>query len=284
MSGQGTKDKGKKKTEDTVAAFGDWLGWGFMLLLVVSTAIHAVTLVMARTNTSLTSGAGSLFQILGIVVVEGLALSTAIKFMTHRIRSEQKPAGIALELTWLGFAALNLISSFAVQANDTLALADVWVTYGLPISGLVVAAEYYMIHRLDPQAARKEHIAELLETIAETQHTAKTDVLESEAFKAAMFQAAWQTVPREVGRDMHLNEEQIQNIIAHAPKLLTASDTAGDTEPQQQATDTAGDTSTRPDVKKKKARARRMKSLRRKPVALNGHAGNGNPTNRPHGR
>src|SRR5690606_30951078 len=117
---------------------------------------------------------GDLFDIVrigGVVLVELFAVVTAVMLATHRLRAKQKPVALAVEVVWLVFAAVNLISSFAVEAGGPLpAFVSSWITYGLPVSALVMGALFYMMLRLNPDAARADDEAELLERFAKIKH------------------------------------------------------------------------------------------------------------------
>lgn len=85
----------------TLGTAAAWLGWALLLGLAVVTAVHAVTLVQAHTH--LSAAGGDVFNIVrvgGVVLVELFAVVTAVMLATHRLRAKQKPAAMALEITW----------------------------------------------------------------------------------------------------------------------------------------------------------------------------------------
>jgi hypothetical protein len=206
----------------TVAKAAVWLGWALLLALAVVTAVHAISITMHYTQ--LNPAGGDLFAVVrvgGVVLVELFAVATAVMLASHTLRARQKPAALALELTWVVFAAVNLVSSFAIEHGGELpAFVSTWVTYGLPISALVIGVQFYIINRLDPDAARADDNAELLERFAKVQHMARLEVMASPQMKSVIRQAVWQQLPPIVGRQMNLSDLQIQALTSQAPRLL----------------------------------------------------------------
>lgn len=206
----------------TMGTIASWLGWFLLLALAVVTAVHAITLVQSRTH--LSAEAGNLFDIVrifGVVLVELFAVVTAVMLATHRLRAKQKPVAMAVEGVWFVFAAVNLVSSFAVEAGGNVPqFVNGWVTYGLPVSALIMGALFYVMLRLNPDAARADDDAELLELFAKTKHNAKLEVMKSPQMKAVIRQMTWQQLPPVVGRQMNLNEQQIAALTRQAPQLL----------------------------------------------------------------
>lgn len=206
-------------TMGTVAA---WLGWLLLLALAVVTAVHAITLVQSRTHLSATGG--NLFDIVrifGVVLVELFAVATAVMLATHKLRAKQKPVAMAVEAVWFVFAAVNLVSSFAVEAGgDVPQFVNGWITYGLPVSALIMGALFYVMLRLNPDAGRADDEAELLERFAKIKHNARLEVMASPQMKAVIRQMTWQQLPPVIGRQMNLSEHQISALTGQAPQLL----------------------------------------------------------------
>jgi len=209
-------------TRGTVGTAAAWLGWLLLFALAVTTAVHAVALVQATTH--LTTAGGNIFNIVrvgGVVVVELFAVVTAVLLATHRLRARQKPAAMAVEAVWFIFAAVNLVSSFAVEAGGAVPqFVTTWVQYGLPVSALVMGALFYLTLRLDPDATRADDEAETLEMFARVKHAARQEVLASPQMRAVIRQAEWQRLPAVVGRQMNLTDGQIAALVRQAPQLL----------------------------------------------------------------
>jgi hypothetical protein len=116
---------------------------------------------------------------------------------------------------------MNLISSFAMKHGGIPpSFVGYWVTYGLPIAGLIVGGLYYVVMRLNPNATRAEDNAELLETLRTEEHNAEIEVLNSEQMKAVIRQMKWQTMPQVIGRHLNLSQPQIDALTRQAPQLL----------------------------------------------------------------
>lgn len=209
-------------TRNTVGGIARAMGWVLLLLLAVVTAVHAVSITMAYTH--LNPAGGNLFAIVrigGVVLVEFFAVTTAILLMTHQLRARQKPAAMAVEVVWMIFAAVNLVSSFAIEHGGELPqFVNGWVAYGLPVSALVMGVLFYMTLRLDPDAARSDDEAELREHFARIRHGAKLEVMASPQMKSVIRQAEWMTLPGIVGRQLNLSERQIAHLVRQAPELL----------------------------------------------------------------
>ena len=204
---------------NVVGGFAGWLGWAVMLAVLVYTASHAINLVGHNARFEGTALAPILY--FGVAVVELLALVTAVQVMTHQLRAKQKPMAAALEITWVVFAAVNLIASFAVVHDEALpTLIGYWVTYGLPVSALVVGVEFYMIMRLNPAAARIDDERELDEMVIQIEHDAELDVMASDQMMVVIRQMKWLTMPEKVGQKLGMNREQIDYVKRFAPELF----------------------------------------------------------------
>lgn len=206
----------------TIGTAASWLGWLLLGALATVTAVHAITLVQAHTH--VTMAGGNVFNIIrvgGVVLVELFAVVTAIMLATHKLRARQKPAAMAVEAVWFIFAAINLVSSFAVEAGGDLPqFVGGWVAYGLPVSALVMGGLFYMTLRLDPDATRADDEAETLEMFARVKHSARQEVLASPQMRAVIRQAEWQRLPAVVGRQLNLTDGQINALVRQAPQLL----------------------------------------------------------------
>ena len=206
----------------TVGSMALAIGFVAMLVLTLFTAVHAINLAMWHNVT--TPEAGDLWtwlQIGGVVLVEAFALITGVMFITHTLRAKQKPIGLAIEVAWLGFAAFNLVSSFAVErSGDLPAFVESWVTYGLPISALVMGALFWIMIRFNPDMQRADDQAELQERFKRLQHISQLEVMASPQMQAVVRQMTWQQLPPVIGRQMNLSDDQIRALTEQAPELL----------------------------------------------------------------
>lgn len=206
----------------TMGSIAAYAGWLLLLGLAGVTAVHAISLVQARTH--LSGAGGDLFDIVrigGVVLVELFAVVTAVMLATHKLRAKQKPMAMAVEAVWFVFAGVNLISSFAVEAGGPLpAFVESWITYGLPVSALIIGSLFYLMLRLNPDAARADDEAELMERFAKIKHGARLEVMSSPQMRAVIRQMTWQQLPPVVGRQMNLSDQQIAALVRQAPQLL----------------------------------------------------------------
>lgn len=213
-----------KASRGTVGGISAFLGWLALGVLAAVTAGHAISITMGWAN--LNPAGGDIIAILaltGVALVEVFAVLTAVDYATNNIRAKQKPVAMGIEGLWFIFAAVNLISSFAMKHGGAVpAFVGYWITFGLPIAGLAVGGLFYVVKRLDPAAGRAEDDAELKETFASVQHGAKVEVLDSEQMHVVLRQMMWQTLPAQIGRELGLSEAQIRNLELHAPALLDA--------------------------------------------------------------
>lgn len=287
-------DLSGEASSGTLGTAAAWLGWALLLGLAVVTAVHAVSVTMHYTH--LSAGGGDAFAIIriaGVVLAEMFAVVTAVLLATHKLRAKQKPAAMALELTWAMFAAVNLISSFAVEAGGDLpAFVSTWVTYGLPIAALIMGIQFYIMLRLNPDAARADDEAELQERFTRIKHNARLEVMASPQMKAVIRQMTWQQLPPVVGRQMNLTEGQIAALTRQAPQLLDLNGNGtpdiAESAASQSPDGSPGDMDLEDLVAylvDERLRAERS-AARPSPVAVsgNGHGASSNFTTRPDGR
>lgn len=215
-------DLSGEASRSTMATAAAWLGWALLLGLAVVTAVHAISITQHYTGLNTAAGdAFAIIRVAGVVLAELFAVVTAVLLATHAIRAKQKWAAMAVEVTWFGFAAINLISSFAVEhGGDMPAFVGTWVRYGLPVAALIIGVEFYIMLRLSPDAKRADDDAELSERFARQLHKAKLEVMTSEQMRAVLRQAQWQTLPSVIGRQLNLSDAQIAALERQAPALL----------------------------------------------------------------
>ena len=257
MSNRTSENLSAQATRSTTGGIAVFLGWLALGALALATAAHAVSITLKWTNQTAAGGdVFALLSIVGVVLVEVFAVLIAVMYATHTLRAKQKPVALAVEGAWFLFAAVNLMSSFAMKHGGAVpAFVGYWVTHALPIAELVVGGLFYVVMRLDPNAARADDQAELQEVFATVQHEAEVEVLNSEQMRVVLRQAAWQTLPAVIGRRLGLSEAQIRNLELHAPALIDAAE-RGDLDYAQLVGAAAG--------------------------SANGHGGPvGNPTGRP---
>jgi len=215
-------DLSGEASRNTMGSLAGFLGWLALGILALVTAAHAVSITMTWANLNPAGGEFiAILAIAGVALVEVFAILTAIMFATHSIRAKQGPIGMAIEGTWFLFAAMNLVSSFAMMHGGNMpGFVSYWIVYGLPIAGLIVGGMFYVMKRLNPDSKRADDKAELREKFASIEHKAEIEVLGSPQMRAVIRQMKWQTLPRTIGRQMNLSESQINALIGQAPRLL----------------------------------------------------------------
>lgn len=209
-------------TQNTIGRLAYGIGILALLILAIYTGIHAVNLALWHSTISPSGGdLAAIMQIGGVVLVEIFAVTTAILLLTNRLRAAQKPAALVIEFSWLIFAGLNLVGSFAIDRSSAPpAFVASWVTYGLPIAALIMGAEFWYMLRLAPDHRRADDIAEIADKFEAAKHKAQLELLASPQMLAVIRQATWQQLPGIVGRDMNLSDDQIESLIKQAPDLL----------------------------------------------------------------
>lgn len=280
-------DLSGKATRSTVGGIANFLGWLALGVLALATAGHAVSIAMAWANLNPAGGdLIALLALVGVALVEVFAVLTAVLFATHSIRAKQKPVAMTIEGLWFMFAAVNLISSFAMKHGGAMpAFVGYWVTYGLPVAGLIVGGLYYVVMRLNPNATRAEDKAELRETLTTIEHNAEVEVLNSEQMKAVIRQMMWQKMPHVIGRQLNLSEAQIAALTGQAPRLLDLNRNGiPDIQETRGAAQAAGDMDLEDLVTY--LVEERLRERAAQPVTAydNGHGQPARPTSRPDGR
>ena len=280
-------DLSGKATRSTVGGIANFLGWLALGVLAWATAGHAVSITMAWANLNPAGGdLIALLALVGVALVEVFAVLTAVLFATHSIRAKQKPVAMTIEGLWFMFAAVNLISSFAMKHGGAMpAFVGYWVTYGLPVAGLIVGGLFYVVMRLNPNATRAEDKAELRETLTTIEHNAEVEVLNSEQMKAVIRQMMWQKMPHVIGRQLNLSEAQIAALTGQAPRLLDLNRNGiPDIQETRGAAQAAGDMDLEDLVTY--LVEERLRERAAQPVTAydNGHGQPARPTSRPDGR
>lgn len=214
---------GERARNKTIGNLAQWIGWLLLGAMMIMTAVHAVNIVNAR---AVTEANGSMFwaiRIGGVVLVELFAAATAILLATNRLRASQKPAAVVVEAMWFVFAGVNMVASFSIEANEVMpGIVELWVRFGLPVSALIIGGAFYLVFRLDPEARRTAEKVELEELFDQAKHEATVEVLMSPQMRAALRQMKWKTLPVQYGREIGLDDSQIESVTKSAPELMPA--------------------------------------------------------------
>ena len=220
--------EGKRNTRGIVTM----LLYLVLAAVVIITGAHAVMLVLSQTSGFATDG-GMIDTILtGIrvafpLLVELSAIVAGIGFIQSRWRGAQKSVGLGIELVWLIFAALNMITFFAVERGQTLQTWQVnWVQYGLPLSALIAGSLTYVLMRVDPSHKRDQERAATAERVDAMRFKFRQRALLSPAMRNIEKQRAFMDVIDEL-RSAGYTETQIRFMIQHTPELLADGDENG---------------------------------------------------------
>ena len=224
-----TADEGKKNARNIVQL----LLYLVLASLVIITGAHAVMLVLSQTAAYASAGQGAVALILtGIrvafpLVVELAAVVAGLGFIQSRWRRGQKTYGMAIEVVWLIFAAINMVTFFAVERGQPLDNWQVyWVQYGLPLSALIAGSLTYMLVRADPDHARDQERAASVERTSALRFKARQAALLSPAMARIEAQRAWMDAIKEL-RAMGYTEDQIRFMTQYTPELMLDNDGNG---------------------------------------------------------
>jgi len=210
-----------------------FLLYGLLFLVVVVTAAHGIMVVLHVSSDTFSAGSGlfgaflNMIRISFPVTVELAAIVAGLGFIASYWRAGQKRVALGIEVTWLIFAAANMITMFAIERGLPLESWQVnWVGYGLPIAALVAGSLTYMLKRTDPDHKRQDEAATAKEKAAMLRFTARRDVALSPQMRAIERQKAWIDHVQYL-RMSGYSEEQIRYILADTPELLTDGDADG---------------------------------------------------------
>lgn len=224
-----TAEEGKKNALGLVKM----LLYLVLTALVVITGAHAVMLVLSQTGSYSGAGQGAVALILTSIriafplVVELAAVVAGLGFIQSRWRKGQKTYGMAIELVWLVFAAINMVTFFAVERGQTLDNWQLyWVQYGLPLSALIAGSLTYMLVRADPDHARDQERAASIERTNALRFKARQAAMLSPAMARIEAQRAWMDTIKEL-RAMGYTEQQIRFMTQYTPELMLDNDHNG---------------------------------------------------------
>ena len=205
-----------KNSRATLAA---WLGWLALTALVISTGVHAVSLVISQVG--IDNGVMAMIRVTSPILVEVLASIVAIGFTAHAWRATQKVIGFAIEIIWLIFAAANLVTSFTIESGGALTGAlSYWLHYGLPLSALIAGALFYAMLRVDPEHKRQSELQATQEAHRMAEFSARRDVLVSPQMAHVLRQRGWLAVISDLEKQ-GFDQAQIQFMLQGVPQLET---------------------------------------------------------------
>ena len=202
--------------------------------VIVITGAHAVMLVLSQTAAFAMAGESSMvttiltaIRVAFPLLVEMAAVVAGIGFIQSRWRGTQKTVGLSIEIVWLLFAALNMITFFAVERGAALqSWQTLWVQYGLPLSALIAGALTYTLLRVDPAHKRDQEQAATEERVNAMRFRFFQKARLSPAMLNIEKQRAFMMVVDDLRRQGY-TEQQIRFMISHTPELLADGDENG---------------------------------------------------------
>lgn len=223
-------EEGRRNTNGLVTA----LLYLVLAAVVVITGAHAVMLVLSQTaayaftgQTSMITTILTAIRVAFPLLVEAAAVVAGIGFIKARWRGPQKIIGLGIEGTWLMFAALNMITFFAVERGAPLQnWQTMWVQYGLPLSALIAGSLTYALMRVDPAHKRDQERA----ATAERVDAMKFSFFQKARLSPAMLNIEKQRAFMQVIDDLRrqgYTEAQIRFMIQHTPELMADGDENG---------------------------------------------------------
>lgn len=202
--------------------------------VILITGAHAVMLVLSQTGAYRFGGQDSMIttiltavRVAFPLIVEAAAVVAGIGFITSRWRGAQKTVGLAIEVVWATFAALNMITFFAVERGQDLQnWQAMWVQYGLPLSALAAGILTYALMRVDPDHKRSAERAATVERTRAVKFKFRQQALLGPALLNIERQRAYMEIIEDL-RKSGYTESQIRFMISHTPELLEDGDENG---------------------------------------------------------
>lgn len=204
-----------------------WLLYLSLLAVVLTTAAHAILLVMSSTDsfTLAAENGGLFYMILAVlrvgwpVIIEIVAVAVGVGFLVGLWRGGQEGTGSAIEIMWFLFAAANMVTFFAIERGETLqGWQKAWVTYGLPISALLVAAMTYQLLKNDPAFKRRKEASIGEQKIKAAEHNARMAVKLSPAMRTVHARKVWREEVKNLESEGYTPEE-IAHVAGHIPDM-----------------------------------------------------------------
>lgn len=202
-----------------------------LIIVVIVTAAHGIMVVLYSTDYSTGGGlTGAFLNMVRIsfpVTVELAAIVAGLGFISSSWRKGQKGVAFGIEITWLIFAAANMITMFRIERNLPLETwQQNWISYGLPLSALIAGSLVYMLKRTDPDHKRADETAAAVEKDKMIKFSAWRDVSLSDEKRAIEKQKAWVDYVR-VLKTRGYTDAQIRFMMQGVPQLMLDEDGNG---------------------------------------------------------
>lgn len=192
-------------------------GWLTLFALTVATGVHAIYLVESQLTA--TAGVMGVIRLISPILTETVVMFTSIGFAAQTWRGNQRYVGAGIEVLWLIFAALNLVTAFNLESATALPPAlYYWLHYGLPISALAAGALFYVMLRVDPEHERQTEMKATAEAHKMAEFNAQRSVLLSPQMASVLRQRGWLAVIASLEREGY-SQEQIRFMLSGVPEL-----------------------------------------------------------------
>ena len=203
------------------------LSWAALIALIAITAVHAVSIVMRHHG----SGTGILYwlRVAAPIMTEVFTALVTLGFALHLWRGVQQWLGLSVEIIWILFASLNLMSDFTMEGGGVVGGAlGYWINYGLPVSAVVTGVLFYFTLKSSPENRRIEGEKAAESKRAEDDFTARQGVYESPEFAAIQARRAWIDIVNGLKRDGY-DDHEIDFMLQRQPQLAgyVPSETVG---------------------------------------------------------
>lgn len=203
------------------------LSWLALFALILITAVHAVSIVMRHHG----SGTGALYwlRVAAPIMTEVFTALVTLGFALHLWRGVQQWLGLSVEIIWILFASLNLMSDFTMEGGAAVGGAlGYWINYGLPVSAVITGVLFYFTLKSSPENRRIEGEKAAESKRAEDDFSARQGVYESPEFTAIQARRAWIDIVNGLKRDGY-DDHEIDFMLQRQPQLAgyVPSETVG---------------------------------------------------------
>ncbi len=191
--------------------------WVALFVLIAITGVHAVSIVMRHHG----AGTGVLYwmRVAAPIMTEVFTALVTVGFALHIWRGVQRWLGLGVEIIWIVFASLNLISDFTMAATGTLGgVLGFWVAYGLPISALVTGTMFYFTLRTSPENTRIEAEKAAANKRTEDDFEARQDVFDTAEYEMIRRRRVWLDIANGLKREGY-DDHEIAFMTQRTPQL-----------------------------------------------------------------
>jgi hypothetical protein len=207
--------------------------YALLTIVIIITAAHGIMVVLHSTSAEYSAGSGLTGMLLNMVrisfpvTVELAAIVAGLGFISSSWRKGQKWIALGIEVTWLVFAAANMITMFNVERGLPLqSWQENWISYGLPLSALIAGSLTYMLKRADPDHKRQDEAAAAVESDKMLKFSARRDVALSPQKRAIEKQKAWVDYINTL-KTQGYTQAQIRFMMQAVPQLMFDNDGDG---------------------------------------------------------